>query len=75
MSFAREEVNKNCMQGFKPHENEHCHGGAACDTCGWNIDEHSRRVKLIHEVGLSRNKDGILSLVVGRPSGQTIAYA
>lgn len=64
MLSARNVVNKDCMQGYTTHENEHCHGGADCATCGWNIKEHSRRIQYIKKVGLTKNADGKYQLIV-----------
>lgn len=57
-------VNKNCMQGLSPYENEECQGGAVCAKCGWNVRVCNARNKKINEEGLTLCSDGLRKLIV-----------
>lgn len=74
MFLKKRMVNEECMQGYDPSENEFCNGGSSCATCGWNIHEHSRRVKCVRDSGLKRNAYGVFQLVVKHNSGEIPAY-
>ena len=57
----KEKMNAECMLG-KQRVSE-CKPGAGCDSCGWNIKEHARRMQLPVE----RNGEGPRHKNISKP--------
>lgn len=60
----------NCMLRHNRNRDFSCNA-SMCAGCGWDVQEHSRRVNLAKKNGLTRQKNGLYRLIITKKERTT----